>query len=235
MNQITKQTIQKLYMHTDAAHQEFVKKMIPSNKEVLGIKVAQLRIVLKDVKTQIAHYSAREKIELAIEWVKTDVHELGQMGYELIGFDKNLLACVTKEDLNLLNHHLDNWASVDAFSIYLYGRAWKLGILSDIDLVNMVQHQSVWQRRVAIVSTIPLNRKGKGSKPDPERTFMICDYIIEDYEDMVVKALSWALRELSKVDASSVVSYLKMHEEVLHKRVLREVNNKIMFGLKNLK
>jgi len=50
---------------------------------------------------------------------------------------------------------------------------------------------------------------------------------------MVIKALSWALRELSKRDADSVNNFLQKHEEALAPRVVREVKNKLQTGLKN--
>ncbi|MFA9388161.1 MAG: DNA alkylation repair protein [Prolixibacteraceae bacterium] len=234
MNALTLETLNKLRSLANPSHQEFLKKMVPSQKEVLGIKAPQLRIILTDLKEATQKLSNREKIELAVEWVQTDVHDFGQMAYEFIGFNKTLLAEVTKDDLHRLNHKLDNWASVDAFSVYLHGKAWKLGILSDNDLLQLVKSEDVWQRRIAVVSTIPLNRKVKGQKADPERTFMICDLVLADYADMVVKALSWALRELSKQEPQLVRDYIETHREILHKRVLREVNNKLVFGLKNV-
>jgi len=50
---------------------------------------------------------------------------------------------------------------------------------------------------------------------------------------MVVKALSWALRELAKRDQISVRRFLNQHKDQLAARVIREVQNKITTGLKN--
>jgi 3-methyladenine DNA glycosylase AlkD len=50
---------------------------------------------------------------------------------------------------------------------------------------------------------------------------------------MVVKALSWALRELSKRDPNAVRAFLAKHAKALAPRVIREVNNKLVTGLKN--
>ncbi|HUS10646.1 MAG TPA: DNA alkylation repair protein, partial [Pyrinomonadaceae bacterium] len=58
-----------------------------------------------------------------------------------------------------------------------------------------------WLRRTALVSTVPLNNKARGGRGDSERTLMICEMLLDDRDDMVIKALSWALRELSKRDA----------------------------------
>ena len=57
--------------------------------------------------------------------------------------------------------------------------------------------------------------------------------LVNDRDDMVVKALSWALRELSKRNPSSVRRFLREHEKGLAPRVTREVNSKLKTGLKN--
>jgi 3-methyladenine DNA glycosylase AlkD len=49
---------------------------------------------------------------------------------------------------------------------------------------------------------------------------------------MVVKAMSWALRELVVHDPDAVREFLAEHEDVLAGRVKREVGNKLALGLK---
>jgi 3-methyladenine DNA glycosylase AlkD len=56
-----------------------------------------------------------------------------------------------------------------------------------------------------------------------------------DHEDMVVKALSWALRALAVHDPAAVRAFLEENEVVLAARVKREVRNKLRTGLKNPK
>jgi 3-methyladenine DNA glycosylase AlkD len=53
-----------------------------------------------------------------------------------------------------------------------------------------------------------------------------------DHEDMVVKGLSWALRQLVYFDRSAVQEFLQEHDAVLAGRVKREVGNKLRTGLK---
>jgi 3-methyladenine DNA glycosylase AlkD len=85
------------------------------------------------------------------------------------------------------------------------------------------------------VSTVPLNNRARGGKGDAKRTLGICRLVVRDRHDMVVKALSWALRELSKRDPPAVSAFLDRHSQQLAPRVLREVKNKMRTGLKNPK
>jgi len=61
---------------------------------------------------------------------------------------------------------------------------------------------------------------------------MICERIISDKDDMVQKALSWALRELSKRDKVPVEDFIEKHWEKLSGRVKREVTTKLTTGRK---
>ena len=55
----------------------------------------------------------------------------------------------------------------------------------------------------------------------------------DDHDDMVVKALSWSLRELVKHDPDAVAWFLEYYEASLAARVKRDVRNKLETGLKN--
>jgi 3-methyladenine DNA glycosylase AlkD len=90
-----------------------------------------------------------------------------------------------------------------------------------------------WWRRAALVSTVPLNNKTRGGQGDAARTLAICAMLVEDRDDMVVKALSWALRELVKHDPKSVRAFMAEHKDTLAPRVRRELRNKLTTGLKN--
>ena len=64
-------------------------------------------------------------------------------------------------------------------------------------------------------------------------TLAIARLLRSDRDDMVVKALSWALRELIVWDAEAVRRFLSVNEEELAPRVLREARNKLQTGLKS--
>jgi len=83
------------------------------------------------------------------------------------------------------------------------------------------------------VSTVALNVKARGGSGDVPRTLRVCSLLVGDHDDMVVKALSWALRVLVQHDPDAVSGFLAEHEEALAARVKREVRNKLATGLKN--
>jgi 3-methyladenine DNA glycosylase AlkD len=60
----------------------------------------------------------------------------------------------------------------------------------------------------------------------------VCALLVADQDDMIVKALSWSLRELVVHDPQSVAAFVAQHRVVLAARVRREVGNKLETGLK---
>jgi 3-methyladenine DNA glycosylase AlkD len=77
--------------------------------------------------------------------------------------------------------------------------------------------------------------KARGGKGDARRTLRICAMLLDDRDDMVVKALSWALRALAGCDPAAVQLFVKENESRLAPLVRREVRNKLATGLKNPK
>jgi 3-methyladenine DNA glycosylase AlkD len=84
-----------------------------------------------------------------------------------------------------------------------------------------------------VVSTVALNLKSRGGRGDVPRTIDICTRVADDHDDMVVKGLSWALRELSKREKVPVRAFLNEHDDVLASRVKREVRRKLTTGKKS--
>lgn len=83
------------------------------------------------------------------------------------------------------------------------------------------------------MSTVAFNVRSQGGKGDVPRTLAICQLLVADGEDMVVKALSWALRQLVYFDPEAVERFLQEYDSLLAGRVKREVGNKLRTGLKN--
>jgi len=63
----------------------------------------------------------------------------------------------------------------------------------------------------------------------------ICRALATDKNDMVIKVLSWALRELIPHAPESVRRFIRENESVLAARVKREMNNKLTTGVKSPK
>lgn len=205
----------------------------PSGQKALGVTNPDIKAVLREIRSGHASAGPAEWIEVCKKLVAADVFECQVLAYEMIGRDKKLLNALEYEDLSALGRNLDNWASVDHYSVGIYGVLWGKGVVQDRHVEDLLKSANFWERRVAVVSTVALNLKSRGGKGDTPRTLAVCERVVDDHHDMIQKALSWALRELSKRDREAVYSFMDRHRNSLANRVVREVNHKLEFGTKN--
>jgi hypothetical protein len=154
-------------------------------------------------------------------------------GDELILHHPTALSTLARADLEQLGHGMDSWDQVDCFAPYLAGPAWRNGQIGDDVIHEWAGSPDRWWRRAALVSTVALNMKSRGGSGDTPRTLAVCELLIADRDDMVVKAMSWALRALSAHDRRAVQEFVEAHRRDLAPRVVREVGNKLTTGLKN--
>jgi 3-methyladenine DNA glycosylase AlkD len=155
------------------------------------------------------------------------------IAYELVAGYPSALAALSRVRIIRWSRGLADWATVDLFGCTLGGQAWRTGLLTDADISQWARSPDRWQRRLALVCTVPLNIQSRGGAGDTARTLRICTALVDDRDDMVVKALSWALRELSKRDKLAVTDFLDRHRLRVAPRVWREVTSKLTTGLKN--
>ena len=155
--------------------------------------------------------------------------------YELIRSHRAAFRSLDEAIVDAFSVGLDSWDSVDAFARTLSGPAWAQGLVGSELIHRWARSRDLWLRRAALVSTVALNRPAEGGKIDAPRTLAVCERLVGDREDMVVKALSWALRELGRQDPAPVRAFLDKHASALAPRVTREVGNKLRTGLKNPK
>jgi 3-methyladenine DNA glycosylase AlkD len=154
-------------------------------------------------------------------------------GYELVQAHPAAFKHLDAALLEELGQGIDSWWTVDAFARTLSGPAWLAGQVYDELILGWAGSPDRWWRRAALVSTVALNMRSQGGKGDTPRTLRVCRPLAADPDDMVVKALSWALRELVPHDPQAVRAFLDENEAALAGRVKREVSNKLRTGLKN--
>jgi 3-methyladenine DNA glycosylase AlkD len=150
------------------------------------------------------------------------------LAYELIRHHKAALAEVSLTVVQRFAEHAASWYAVDALGTILTGRLWAQGRLPDAMIDAWAASDERWLKRSALVATVGRN----AVKPDPERTFALCLRLAGDRDDMVEKAVSWALRWLAQKDRAAVDAFWDAHVDDFRPRVKREVGHKLSTGLK---
>lgn len=154
------------------------------------------------------------------------------IAYELIRFHPGALAEVTPAQVEDFASRAQSWFAVDALGTILTGVLWAESRLPDGLIEAWSRSDDRWLRRSALVATVGLNARAPGGPGDATRTLAICRRLAADRDDMVVKALSWALRALSQRDRRAVEAFLDEMDAVLPARARREVRHKLSTGLK---
>ncbi len=196
-------------------------------------KTASVRALRRRHSKPLAKAEPRFVVQIALRLLEETGFLFRFVAYDLITHHRGALRSLTAKDLERLGRGIASWYAVDAFASYLSGPAWREKQVPDSLVHRWAMSSNRWWRRAALVSTVPLNNKARGGRRDAERTLALCRVLVGDRDDMVVKAMSWALRELAKRDPNAVRAFLAKHETVLAKRALREVRNKLRTGLKN--
>ena len=206
----------------------------PTAMEVLGVAVPHIRSVAQDISRRLRRSDPKVALGLAYELIEGGKTLEGrQTAYEVLSRNRSALASLKTRDVERLGKGMDNWASVDAFAGLVAGPAWRQSRVTDKAVARWARSADRWWRRAALVSTVALSQKSKGGTGDAPRTLSICEMLVVDTDDMVVKGLSWALRELTERDPDAASGFLDRHDDVIASRVRREVRNKLSTGLKN--
>ena len=213
--------------------EEMSKHSFPTSQRVIGVTSPQMREVLKAVRERNINWTDTQWIDLCKALVLQDVFECQVIAYEIINKDRKLLSALSYEDLMDLWGTLDNWASVDHFTVGIYGVLWGRGVVQDAHIDALLLSENFWDRRVAVVSTVALNLKSRGGTGDTPRTLAVCERVVDERQPMIWKALSWALRELAKRDPEAVWDFLEKYETRMSKQAVREITHKLEFGTKN--
>ena len=189
------------------------------------------RAVRRDTTKQLKNAPRDFVLALALTLIRE--HGCWGTAYELVAYHTPTFAALRLNEVEALGQGIHSWDTVDAFARTVSGPAWLKGRITDADIRQWAQSPDLWWRRAALVSTVALNMRSHGGYGDADRTLAVCTMLVDDHEDMVVKAMSWALRSLVAHNPDAVRAFVSEHVDRLAARVKREVRHKLDTGLKS--
>ena len=163
---------------------------------------------------RIAHRYVHLPLTDVAKLLASPIHEYRFAALEI------LVAQYERGDLAVFDFYLkhtkfvNNWDLVDTSAPYIVGR--HLLTRPRRILYRLAKSASLWERRIAIVSTQMLIRAGQ-----IEDTFAIAKILLPDKHDLIHKAVGWMLREAGKQSASGLLHFLKQHHEEMPRTTLR--------------
>jgi len=110
--------------------------------------------------------------------------------------------------------YINNWDLVDCSCREIVGGHLKTG--SRKLLAKLAKSKSLWERRIAMVSTMALVWDGEF-----DDALRVAEMLLDDRHDLVHKATGWVLRELGDEDRAALVSFLRKHYARVPRTALR--------------
>ena len=110
---------------------------------------------------------------------------------------------------------INNWDLVDLSAPYILGDYLK--DKTDRNVMYALAGSSVmWERRIAVVSTLMLIRDGQ-----LDDTFRLAEMLIDSRHDLMQKSIGWMLREVGKRDKGLLVQFIEKHKHEMPRTMLR--------------
>lgn len=110
--------------------------------------------------------------------------------------------------------YINNWDLVDCSAEYVVGAHLDS---SNVELLTkLAQSGSVWERRIAIISTRRWIKEGTFGP-----TLQIAQMLLGDRHDLIHKACGWMLREVADRDRARAEAFLRQHCKTMPRTMLR--------------
>lgn len=109
---------------------------------------------------------------------------------------------------------INNWDLVDASARPILGEHLKTR--SRTILRKLAKSGSLWERRIAMVSTMSLVRSG-----ELDDAIRIAGMLLDDEHDLTRKAVGWVLREVGRKDCAALLAFLEKHYSHMPRTSLR--------------
>jgi 3-methyladenine DNA glycosylase AlkD len=176
----------------------------------LGVTVPLLRKIVSRYKT----LSLDELQRL----LKAKEHECRAAALEiLVAQHKRGDEALRKEILEMYlrnTQYINNWDLVDLSCREVVGGHLKTG--SKKLLTKLARSKSLWERRIAMISTMALVSEG-----DVEDALRVAEMLLDDPHDLIHKAIGWVLRVVGDEDQAVLLRFLKKHYERVPRTALR--------------
>jgi 3-methyladenine DNA glycosylase AlkD len=153
-----------------------------------------------------------------LELLKSPIHEERLLALLILisKYRKSDIVGKKKIYLLYLGHtgYINNWDLVDVTAKHIVGNF--LFNRNKTPLYRLARSKSVWERRIAILSTFDFIDKNQFKD-----TLKIARILLSDGHDLIHKAAGWMLREVGKRDMETEENFLKKHSKKMPRTMLR--------------
>ncbi len=180
----------------------FLKKILATPFEILGVMVPDSRKIAKDYKNLEIYdmYNLFDKL-----W-NSNIHEEKSLAIHILQqYKKNF----NLETWKFLKQRIDKaktWDHIDLLATDVFAEILLNNFFLMTEIKEMANSKNPWERRLAIESTYKMIKKNK-----IELTLRLAEKLVYDKNIYVQKGAGWMLREAGKKDRMNVREFILMH------------------------
>ena len=222
MNPLTEEIITETRQHYDAKKAEAAKRYFREPIESWGLPMP----LCKEIAATFYPW-VKENLPLAVE-VVGELHRHGVFEVAVVGdcMLTRMKGYLTPRHFDAFDGWVDtlsNWANTDGMCTGLISETVRKDPKLVERLLDWTNSENRWRRRAAVVSLVPIARKGEMLND----VFRLADRLMEDPDDMVQKGVGWLLKEASKRHPEEVREYLLRWRLKTSALVLRYASEKL--------
>lgn len=227
-NERVETIISELMAYQQADKQEILPRFFKTGKgeygegdRFMGVSVPQVRLISK--RNRDISLDEVEQL-LASPW-----HEARQCALFILTLQYQRAKVEERKTIVdfYLSHtdRINNWDLVDVSAHYILGD-YLLSHSREI-LYRLTESPSLWENRIAMVSTYAFIRKG-----ELDDTYALATRMMHHPHDLMHKAIGWMLREAGKKDVERLTRYVKQYAGQMPRTMLRYAIEKLEDGLR---
>ena len=217
---IDKKVVKELKKSIDVEKREVFPRFFKTGKGEYGEGDIFWGITVPNIREISKRYYKEISLDEVKELIHSPIHEIRLTGYLILTYKYEKASIKEKGDiisfyLNNLKG-VNNWDIVDLSCYKILGMGILDGILEKDILYTLVKSKNMWERRISIVSTYVMIKRGMY-----EDTLNISKILLEDTSDLIQKAVGWMLREVGKKNIDVLRKFLDENIRSMSRTTLR--------------
>ena len=211
MNDLYSKIVEELKKHEDKEGIEIAKRYHRyGGYESYGLLTPVLRNLLKRYKKDIQRLNCEDALDLAQRFFSSHIEEQVLAGNYVLQVKIDCLNPSRFDFLDKALEHFHSWSQVDDFCVeggkVLQPLLFKYPKEIFVLLRKWNKSKNMWKRRASVV---PFTRKAGESGKFTKEGLQLCANLVWDKEDLVQKAVGWALKDMMRGDKQKVLEYVK--------------------------
>jgi 3-methyladenine DNA glycosylase AlkD len=207
-------------MSTGALHREIVADLLkhkgPTHQQSrynkqpgyvsYGIKTPLFLSIIKAYKKQIEGLPERDAFALALDFYESGIEEQMYVGNHILVLH---IASITPKRFGFLDRCLSyfkSWGTTDDFCIHVMQHILSRYPSETYALLRKWNRSGhIWKRRASVVT---FTRRAGASGEHTNVALELCENLVNDKEDLIRKAVGWALKDTMCGDKEKVLGYV---------------------------